>query len=197
MNKEFPATLTDTTGLEEVKGIIKLIDRTLTGTLLFLNSGVGLTEPLSRENKPTYQSVGAYSANYFRQGPRFTYTQLHLPPNTLDQPPHCHPGGEIALVLAGEYFDADMQGNPLRTYKQGSRIFYPKGSTHRPLSHTGADIDYTTFDGIVFGENLVDLMGKMERLPKIDDQALEFAILWMVPDPEERRLLQIRFLGGL
>lgn len=185
---EFPATLADITGLEEQGGLSRLIDRTVTGNLRFLNSGIGLSQSLPSSDKPSFQSIGRYAHNYFRQGDRFTYTQLRLPPDTFDQQPHCHPGGEIAIVRRGMYFDADMDGKPLRVYPEGTRVFYPKGSTHRPLSgHEGADIDYIAFDGIVFGETPSRLLVSMARLPKIADEALEYAFEWMTQSAPESR----------
>ncbi len=104
----------------------------------------------------------------------------------MDQGPHGHPGGEWAYVERGEYFDADMRGNPIKVYTQGSIVVYGQGSTHRPLSKDGARIFYIPFDGIVFGKDALDLAKKMKKMGTAAE-AVEFALLWMVPDAKERQ----------
>ena|SRR3989344_4886124 len=196
---EFPQTLTNITGLEERDGLSYLLHTGVNnGKLLFLNSGVWLPEsfPLQSliESKTAYQTIGTFATNYFRQGSRLTFTTAYLGPAD-PEPPHFHPGGEIAFVRAGEYFDADMDGTCLRTYTEGSKIFYPKGSTHRPLTRDGAYVEFLTFDGIVSGKDAQELLTKMKHVPRTDELALEFALLWMVPDEEER--IRLRTQLGL
>jgi len=119
-----------------------------------------------------------------------TLAWLPLPHDLLrlchQQQQHCHPGGELACVEAGEYFDADMQGNVLRTYPEGSIVFYKMGSTHRPLSLTGARLFYIPFDGIIFGKGAEDLMQKMVD-KGVREEALQYALFWMFPDEAERQ----------
>ncbi len=54
-------------------------------------------------------------------------------PGTVFQP-HCHPGGEEIVVLAGVF--QDNQG----TYPAGSWLRNPPGSVHRPWSEAGCTI---------------------------------------------------------
>ncbi|GEM_PF-6826885 len=199
---EFPQTLTNLTGLEKRKGETSpsLIHASVTGDLLFLNSGVGLFDSLPAQRfretpKTVYQSVGAFATNYFRQGQKLTFIRAYLCPEDTE-PAHFHPGGEIAMVRAGEYFDADLEGTVIRSYLQGSVIFYPKGSIHRPLTRDGALVEYITFDGLVKGKDPEDLLTKMRGNSKIPEEALEYALLWMVTDPSQRESLRLR-LGML
>ncbi|MBS3145129.1 hypothetical protein J4208_06115 [Candidatus Woesearchaeota archaeon] len=192
--KEFPQTLTEITGLEKKDGLLCLLYPKFSGKIHFLNSGVGLTEdfPVQQFRQPPktlYQSVGLFATNYFRQGPKLNIARACLAPED-PEPPHFHPGGEIAKVLVGEYFDADLDGNPFRFYQQGSTVFYSKGSTHRPLTRDGALVEYITFDGLVEGKNAEDLLRLMQATPKTSDEALAYALLWMVPDEEERTRLR-------
>lgn len=182
---EFPQTLTEITGLTEQDGVFSLFDSTSKpDKFVFLNSGIGLSH-----SRPTLQTAGLFASNYFRQGKNHTFSTNYLDPDKPELP-HFHPGGEWALVEKGSYFDADMTGNVLRMYHQGSKVFYPRGSTHRPLTHTGAYVTYETYDGIVLGQNAEDLLTKMKGTPKTDELALEFALLWMVSDPQERESLR-------
>ena len=185
----FVEKLTDLTGSELVDGELSLIDRTLAGVPKFINSGVGLRKLLDRTRLSFETAFDPGEENdFFRQGRRFNPTHLVMPPNCLDQGPHFHPGGEFSYVVSGEYFDADLEGNVLRVYPAGTTIFYAKGSSHRPLSREGAEILYIPFDGIVFGADPRDLARRMVKLGTAQE-AIEYALLWMLPDPERRNTL--------
>lgn len=183
----FYDNLTHITGIEEVDGIARLIGETPFGQIKFHNSGIGLWQLLDR-SKLDYKMAGDESAGYFRQGKRFNPTILNMPVNCLDQVPHCHPGGEFAYVVQGEYFDADMEGEVICSYPAGSVVFYNIFSTHRPLSRDGAQILYIPFDGIVFGKDPLDLANKMIKVGTTP-AALEYAMTWMVPDKQKRQEL--------
>lgn len=158
-----------------------------TGTKRFWNSGIGFNKELN-VTALDFDAAGEGVAGYFSLGAKFMPTHLNMPENCLTQGPHCHPGGEFAYVVRGEYFDADMQGNPIQTYPAGTTVFYNKFSTHRPLSRTGADLLYMAFDGIVFGKNPEDLAGKMTKIGT-PEEAVEYALTWMVLDAGERQRL--------
>ena len=158
-----------------------------TGTEKFWNSGVGLRRSLDT-TKLDFDAAGEGVAGYFLLGAKFMPTHLSMPANCLTQDPHCHPGGEFAYVTRGEYFDADMEGNPIQTYTTGTTIFYNNFSTHRPLSREGADIIYIAFDGIVFGKSPEDLAGRMTKIGTTEE-AVEYALTWMISDKEERQRL--------
>lgn len=160
----------------------------ITGTERFVNSGVGLTRELDPA-KIDFETLGDGFGEFFRQGSRIMPTMLSMPSNCLDQGPHCHPGGEFSYVVEGEYFDADMEGGVIESYPAGRVIFYSKGSTHRPLSKEGARILYIPFDGIVFGKDPQDLARKMVKVGTAEE-ALEYALTWMVPDATKRREIQ-------
>lgn len=182
---EFPNTLHSITGTCIDKGIVRLIQTGEEIAPRFFNSGVGLDHDLSG-NEIRFETAGKYASHFFRQGQKFNPTLLYLPPRTLKQQPHCHPGGEIAFVVSGSYFDAGMSGNALRgTYEEGDVVFYGKGSTHRPLSHTGAGIFYIPFDGILFADTPSQLLDKM-KAATCSDEALEYALHWMLPNKLER-----------
>lgn len=157
----------------------------VTGTDKFVNSGVGLDRDLD-PSKLDFDAITDGFGDFFQQGPRIMPTMLAMPSNCLDQGPHCHPGGEFSYVVDGEYFDADMDGGAIESYPAGRVIFYSQGSTHRPLSSTGAKILYIPFDGIVFGKDPEDLARKMVKVGTAAE-ALEYALQWMVPDAAKRR----------
>lgn len=157
----------------------------VTGTDDFVNSGVGLDRVLD-PSKIDFDAITDGFQNFFEQGPRIMPTMLAMPPQCLDQSPHCHPGGEFSYVVDGEYFDGDMDGGVIESYPAGRVIFYSKGSTHRPLSSDGARILYIPFDGIVFGKDPADLARKMVKVGTATE-ALEYALQWMVPDVVKRR----------
>ena len=163
-----------------------------TGTDGFVNSGVGLSDGLD-PSKLDFRIAGEDFGDFFRQGGRFMPTMLNMPVGCLDQGPHCHPGGEFSYVVDGEYFDADMDGGVIETYPAGSVIFYSQGSTHRPLSESGAKILYIPFDGILFGKNAEDLTRKMVKVGT-SEEAIEYALRWMVPDKAERSALESALL---
>ena len=75
----------------------------------------------------------------------------------------------------------------------GSIVFYTRGSTHRPLSETGAEIFYIPFDGIVFGKGAEDLARKMQKVGT-SAEALEYTLHWMVEDQNERKRLMDELL---
>ena len=94
--------------------------------------------------------------------------------------------GEIATVLDGEYFDADISGEVIHTYSKGSIVIYGAFSTHRPLSKTGGIVSYTTLDGIIFPGNSIEIQAEdpLELLKKMESKgapqgALEYAKYWM------------------
>ncbi|RME56989.1 MAG: cupin domain-containing protein [Deltaproteobacteria bacterium] len=185
----FLERLTDVTGSEIIDGEVVPIDRTIDGTPKFINSGVGLRSVLDRTRLSFETAFDAGErTDFFRQGDRLNPTHLVMPPNCLSQGPHFHPGGEFSYVVSGEYFDADMEGNVLRVYPAGTTVFYARGSSHRPLSQEGAEILYIPFDGIVFGKDPEDLLRRMVRLAT-PEEAIEYALLWMVPDPKRRQAL--------
>ena len=72
-----------------------------------------------------------------------------------------------------------MGRTALQNYSAGDTIFYNKGSTHRPLSSTGATVLYIPFDGIVFGKDAEDLARKMVKMGTTQE-ALEYALSWMI-----------------
>ncbi len=158
-----------------------------TGTERYFNSGIGLKRPLDKAQLD-FDIAGEGVAEYFSVGRKFMPTHLNMPANCLTQGPHCHPGGEFAYVIDGEYFDADINGSPIQVYPAGTTIFYNKFSTHRPLSKTGSDIIYIAFDGIVFGKNPEDLAGKMTKIGT-PEEAVEYALTWMISDKGERERL--------
>jgi len=81
----------------------------------------------------------------------------------------------------------------VRSYSAGSAVFYNKGSTHRPLSIDGARVLYIPFDGIIFGKSPEDLVAKMHKVGT-SEEALEYALHWMVPDEAERRKIMERLV---
>ncbi|MBS3152589.1 hypothetical protein J4230_04225 [Candidatus Woesearchaeota archaeon] len=180
----FIEDLSDVTGTEEVSGVVRLIDREIVGSSKFINSGVSLKRKLD-ESILDFDSTSNNIYDYFSFGSRFRPTRLNMPRNYLGGKPHFHPGGELAYVYDGAYFDADMEGNPIRVYLKGSVIFYPRGSTHRHLSRNGAELLYIPFNGTIFGDNAEDLVNKMVRF-STPQEALEYALLWMVPDNDAR-----------
>ncbi len=185
----FLENLEDVTGTEEQDGIVTLIGREIPEKPRFLNSGRMRLARLD-ENEFGYQplfDLRSDNPNHlFRPDEKFNPALLRMPRNYINQKPHCHKGGEFAYVIDGEYFDADMEGSPLVVYPSGSIVFYPRFSTHRPESREGALLFYIPFDGITFGENPEDLARKMVRLGTTEE-ALEFALMWMVPSEVERQ----------
>ncbi len=153
--------------------------------LLFFNSGVLESSHVSRD-KIDFTDIGKGLGDVIKQGPRANHTFLNMSPGSLQLPPHCHPGGEIATVLEGEYFDADISGNRIHSYGPGSIVIYGAFSTHRPLSETGARISYTTLDGILFpgksmeiqSDDPINLLRKMESAGA-PQGALNYARSWM------------------
>ena len=191
----FIDNLTDITGTQEVDGVVQVIDRKIVGNPKYVNSGVGLRRELDRgklDFEFLYDPKGDSTPNYFRSGQRFNPTHLNMPANCLDQGPHSHPGGEFSYVIDGEYFDGDMEGKVVRTYPAGSTVFYAQGSSHRPLSRDGANILYIPFDGIVFGKSADDLARKMIKIGTAGE-AVEYALMWMIPDTAERQRLMDDF----
>ena len=164
-----------------------------TGTERYFNSGIGLRRPLDTTTLG-FDAAGEGVAEWFSLGKKFMPTHLNMPANCFTQGPHCHPGGEFAYVVEGEYFDADMNGSPIRVYPAGTTVFYNQFSTHRPLSQTGANIIYIAFDGIVFGRNPEDLAGRMQKLGT-PEEALEYALTWMIPKKEERQKLMDQYIN--
>ena len=158
-----------------------------TGTEKYVNSGIGVKKPLDR-TKLDYNQVAAGFDGFFRPGPRIGVYHLYMPQNCLNMGPHMHPGGELAFVIDGEYFDADMNGGVLRAYPRGSTVFYQAGSTHRPLSRDGSEIFYVAFDGIVFGKDAIDLMMKIKRAEAPED-TVEYALQWMFTPEERQRIM--------
>jgi len=184
--------LIDPTGTEIVGGQVRLINPEEENLehLRYLNSGRWMGS-IADTSKLAFDSILEARENpedFLKQGRRFNPTWLNMPANCLSMGPHCHPGGEFAYVVTGQYFDADMSGNRIRTYGEGSIVFYTKGSTHRPLSEVGAEIFYIPFDGIVFGKDPNELARKMQKVGT-SVEALEYALHWMVPDKAERQRL--------
>ena len=190
---KFYRSLRQLTGLERVEQAeVALISGNYRGMPLFVNSGVGLTGELDptllAENFDRTRGL----AEFVRQGGKLSATHLRMPRGCITQGPHMHPGGEISYVIGGEYFDGDMDGKVIQRYPAGSIVFYAAGSTHRPLSRDGAEIFYVSLDGIVFGNDANDLIGKMIRGKekfKTPDEAVEFALRWMIPNQKLRREL--------
>ncbi|MGV8142586.1 MAG: hypothetical protein ACP5NS_03030 [Candidatus Pacearchaeota archaeon] len=134
------------------------------GTPSFFNSGVLDISGLGRD-RTNYVDIGKGFSELVKQGLRVNHTLLYMAPRSLSLPFHCHPGGEIATVIEGEYFDADQSGNRIQVYGPGSVVVYSAFSTHRPLSESGATISYTTLDGILFpGKSMEIQAGDMEKL---------------------------------
>ncbi|MEK6839445.1 MAG: hypothetical protein AABX72_00755 [Nanoarchaeota archaeon] len=183
----FIESLVEPTGIFEDGSLSERFRNDARQKLKFLNSGVGLNRDL-KVITLDYENAGQGVETFFQKGKKFDVYQLNIPTNCLNQGPHCHPGGEWAHVLKGSYFDADMQGKIVRHYTEGSTIFYSKGSTHRPLSHEGARVIYIAFDGIAFGKDPEDLARKMVKIGSTQE-ALEYALAWMIPDKTERQSL--------
>ena len=167
----------------------------ITRTDTFVNSGVGLEQELD-PSQLDFAVIGDSFQDFFRQGARIRPTLLSMPKGCLQQGPHCHPGGEFSYVVEGEYFDGDMEGGVIHTYPAGSVVFYSQGSTHRPLSNEGATILYIPFDGILFGKDAEDLARKMVNVGTAEE-AVEYALQWMVPDSGMRQELQNTILDKL
>ena len=184
----FLEKLVDITGTQQSAQGIVLIEHGVTGTAKYINSGLWNHGELEKGKLDYRELFGKVDQpiNFFRQGPRINLDVLNMPANCLDQGPHCHPGGEFAYIKSGEYWDADMNGRPIRIYDEGSIVCYAQGSSHRPLSEVGAEIFYLQFDGIVFGKDALDLAKKMKKIGT-QEEALEFALLWMIPDKQERQ----------
>ena len=166
-----------------------LIDRlnNRTGNPTFLNSGVLVTSHLP-EDSFSYFDFGKSFTQFVKPVSRINPPFLNMPSDTLALPPHCHPGGEIAFVANGEYFDADISGKPIHNYSSGSIVVYGSFSTHRPLSKTGAKIFYVPLDGILFPGRLAELQADdpVKLLEKMESSgapkpALDYARSWMLP----------------
>ena len=109
-----------------------------------------------------------------------------------DNKPHLHPGGELGVVLRGMYFDADMEGNPIFEYPEGTIVWYNKFSTHRPLTgKEGAHIYYVTFSGFVEKPVPYELVIKAKQL-KAPEGAIDYMLHWMIKDPEERQRIMTK-----
>ncbi|MDO8555939.1 MAG: hypothetical protein Q7R96_02075, partial [Nanoarchaeota archaeon] len=125
---------------------------------------------------------------------------LNMPKDCLNLGPHCHPGGELAIVTDGCYFDAHIDGSKIWEYPKGSVVFYKQWSTHRPLSDQGAQITYFTFDGLIIPNRGVmspevprKVLEKMSEL-KAPKDAVDYALEWMIQSADEReRLLAALF----
>ena len=158
----------------------------VTGTPQFFNSGIILTQSLARD-RLDFVDFGKGFNELVKPGQRMNPTLLNMPSGSLSLPPHCHPGGEIAYLIDGEYFDADMSGKPIKSYTPGSIVVYGAFSTHRPLSKTGARIFYVPLDGILFpgkspdlqADDMINLLRKMESAGA-PPQALDYARSWML-----------------
>jgi len=162
----------------------------VTGTDDFFNSGVLDCSKLSRD-RMDFLDLGKVFGELVRPGRRLNPTLLNMPRDSLSLPPHCHPGGEIAYVVEGEYFDSDMKGNLIRNYGPGSIVVYGIYSTHRPLSKIGARIFYVPFDGIIFpgksselqAEDAISLLTKMQAFGSpAPGEAIDYARSWMLND---------------
>lgn len=172
------------TGLEKNSGVPLLIDSDKLMPVYFFNSGSKIM-PVQKTGFDIID-LGPQSHLAFSQGSRINPTILTMSRDALHLPPHCHPGGEIAYVVQGEYFDANLNGLPIQTYDSGSLVVYGLFSTHRPLSRTGAKIFYIPFNGIVFpsksqelsADDPYNLVRKMKDLGA-PLPALEYAREWM------------------
>ena len=183
--------LRDMTGTEIIGTKLRLIDTKLTGEVNFFNSGVLPTSSLARD-RIDFVEIGKGFNELVKPCQRINPTLLNMPSGSLLLPPHCHPGGEIAYVAEGEYFDASILGTPMHTYPAGSIVFYGAFSTHRPLSRTGARIFYVPLDGIIFPgssselqtddpQKLIDKMGKLSA----PGPAIGYARMWMLNQAED------------
>ena len=180
-----------------VMGLKEKFDRTLemtTGTDDFTNSGVKRLQVLS-QGLLDFRTIAFGFDEWAQAGPRVTLTQLNMPVNCVNLGPHCHPKGELSVVLEGAYFDARMDCSVMQEYPQGTVGFYNQWSTHRPLSHTGAKIIYFTFDGLIIpnkGEMSptvhLQVLEKMAELRAPKD-AVAYALSWMVRTEDERERL--------
>ncbi|HLD12482.1 MAG TPA: hypothetical protein VJB87_02700 [Candidatus Nanoarchaeia archaeon] len=167
------------------------------GEFNYRNSVRDLTRPLDPTKLGFATTDPGFGSGLVFADGRSTMTRLRMPTNCLNLGPHCHPGGEVSIVLGGSYFDADIDGNQLLEYPEGSVVVYSKWSTHRPLSRTGADIIYFTLDGIIIPNKGVmapevprKVIDKMVSL-KAPKDAVAFALEWLVPEKNEReRILE-------
>ena len=180
--------LAQVTGTEEREGGIVLIGSERQGSVRYLNSGVVVLIPFELPSKSKV-SIGGKEIE-LQSGVRSSITDLEMHPEDPPENPHIHVRQELILVNDGSFFDADVNGNPLRTYKKGDKIWYGPFSSHRPVTTEGADLTYITLDGMIRKEGDFDprvLLTKAKRAGMQSNMdAVEFALLWMVTDESDR-----------
>ncbi len=156
-----------------------------TGTERYVNSGV-----ISRKEK-TFQGakvlLGVHGFREFTEPGDFGYDAiLTLDPNYTN-PPHIHPGGELAVILNGMYFDGNNNGDPLHEYPEGTTVWYNKFSIHRPMTGVeGVRLYYVSFNGFVEKTPLIELLKKAKQL-KAPEDAMDNMLRWAAPDDPRLR----------
>ena len=166
-----------------------------TGTDDYVNSGVVTSKELDWGTLD-FQVVAHGFNDSLSISPKITATRLHMPARCDNLGPHVHPGGELAYVVNGSYYDAAMDGNVLERYDPGSTVFYNKWSTHRPLSEEGAELFYLTFDGIIIPNHGVmhddagiKIATKMAELNTPED-AVEYGLQFLFPNERKRTAIR-------
>lgn len=163
-----------------------------TGTDKFINSGVIRRKEMSFEGGKVLLGTHGFR-EFSRSGDKGYDALLTLNPH-YDQPPHLHPGGELAVVLKGMYFDGNMEGEEIEEYGEGATIWYNQFSTHRPLTGSeSAHIYYVSFAGIIMKDSPRELIKKAKEI-KAPEDALDHMLEWMITNPKERRLLMEEIL---
>ena len=164
--------------------------RQIIGNDSYFNSGVGsgLT-PEQRRGGVAYRQL-INDSGIFRIGNDLSATNLWLPPGSLEQYPHFHPGGEFTVVLEGGFEDYDMDGRVVQAYKRGDVVFSNIGSSHRPGSKEGGWLVYLSPDSLVMSRDPEKLIHKMvgKRMPQ---EAINWALQWIFKDEADRtRILE-------
>ncbi len=188
-----------------------------TGNSDFINSGVvpRMQPPAGRlKLDVTYFDLSTFLGAPTKRG---YMASLTMPPDTRDVAPHFHPGGEIARVLEGSYFDADMGGVPIignnglpLVYTKGMVVVSTQWSNHMPWSNEGAVLEYFTPGGLVsmnrdgmipegmslqtVAEKTIEAAAKAQAPP----DALRYAIGWMINpgQPREDMLRKYHLSSG-
>src|SRR3989344_1127708 len=99
----------------------KTLEKT-TGNDNYLNSGVRMSQVLN-PSQLDFRTLASGFNEWTTASPRVTLTQLNMPKDCLNLGPHCHPGGELAVVTDGCYFDARIDGSKMWEYPKGSVVF--------------------------------------------------------------------------
>ncbi len=133
------------------------LERT-SGTDRYFNSGVYRTGHQINDGLSGVTGVRRGAGAYEFLGPMnedYVDSEIIMPEQCVNTRPHVHPRGEVAITEDGEWYDADMKGNPLvgldgnsLVYPKGSVVYYARLSVHRPMSRTGTKIRFCAFGGL-------------------------------------------------